>query len=347
MTISPSNDFRALSLNEPRFAGFSISTAPFKMIIGSGGKQHSIDAYIMVPKSASTSTAARRVLVKFHGGFFVTGAALYPEWFASWLLEYALEQDAVIVAPNYRLIPEATAADILEDVIDFWRWLADSGEAGLQAHVATAHSSVALDLSRVVAVGESAGGQLALLSALEVGRYGQGGSGATRYSGSPFSGLRAVIALYPSMDIEGFGTPPQAGVIPSVVYEEHVRTLPDGDVVSEVFPMARVGLAFSLVQNKAFPRFFGDEKRMWLLKRIAESPAVTSTPYQLILHGADDPLVPVKGSYAYHKAASDAWGEGAVDLIVQPGGHGFDQASSLSSEWLRTALKKITALWRD
>ncbi|KAJ1568273.1 hypothetical protein HK405_003077 [Cladochytrium tenue] len=347
MTTSPSTDFRALSLNEPRYAGFSISTATFKTVAGSGGKQHSIDAYIMVPKSASTPSAARKVLVKFHGGFFVTGAALYPDWFAGWLLEYALEQDAVIVAPNYRLIPEATAVDILEDVLDFWRWLADSGEAGLQAHVSTAHSGVALDLSRVVAVGESAGGQLALLSALELGRYGDGAGGVAGHPGSAFSGLRAVIAQYPAVDIEGFGTPPEAGVIPPIVYEEHVRTLPDGDVVSEIFPMARMGVALSMVQNKAFPRFFGDEKRMWLLKRIAESPAVTSTPYQLILHGADDPLVPVKGSYAYHKAAKDAWGEGVVDLVVQPGGHGFDGATSLSSDWIRTALQKITALWRD
>ncbi|KAJ1565920.1 hypothetical protein HK405_011335 [Cladochytrium tenue] len=347
MTTSPSNDFRALSLNEPRFAGFSISTTTFKTVLGSDGKQHFIDAYIMVPKSASAPATARKVLVKFHGGFFVTGAALYPEWFAGWLLEYALEQDAVIVAPNYRLIPEATAADILEDVIDFWRWLADSAEAGLQAHVSTAHPGVALDLSRVVAVGESAGGQLALLSALEVGRCGEGDGGAAGYPGSSFSGLRAVIAQYPAMDIEGFGTRPEVGEFPPVVYEEHLRTLPDGHIVSEIFPTARMGLAFSLVQNKAFPQFFGDEKRMWLLKRVAEPRAVTSAPYQLILHGADDPIVPVKGSYLYHKAANAAWGEGVVDIIVQPGGHGFDIEASLSSEWLRTALKKITALWRD
>ncbi|KAA8648031.1 alpha/beta hydrolase [Aspergillus tanneri] len=57
----------------------------------------------------------------YHGGGFV-GDRLYEPWWSDWLLELALAQSAMIVAPDYRLLPEATGADIMDDMDAFWTW---------------------------------------------------------------------------------------------------------------------------------------------------------------------------------------------------------------------------------
>lgn len=61
---------------------------------------------------------------------------------------------AVIVSPNYRLLPEARGLDILEDMRAFWAWM-DAGSA--QRYLDGMDGSIKLDASRTLLVGESAG----------------------------------------------------------------------------------------------------------------------------------------------------------------------------------------------
>jgi acetyl esterase/lipase len=65
------------------------------------------------------------VLVRFHGGFLITGAALYPDFIPQWSLDYCRQHNAILVAPDYRLLPESNGVDILDDLDDFWKWLRD------------------------------------------------------------------------------------------------------------------------------------------------------------------------------------------------------------------------------
>lgn len=76
------------------------------------------------------------------------------------LLDLCLETPSLLIAPDYRLLPEANGADILSDLEDFWQWLhTDFLEL-------TKDWSVLPDISRLACTGQSAGGYLAVQSAL-------------------------------------------------------------------------------------------------------------------------------------------------------------------------------------
>lgn len=57
------------------------------------------------------------------------------------------------MSPDYRLLPEATGTDILEDVSSFWEWV----HKGLSTELAKIDDSISADLSSILVVGESAG----------------------------------------------------------------------------------------------------------------------------------------------------------------------------------------------
>ena len=67
---------------------------------------------------------------------------------------------AIFIAPDYRLLPEATAAEVLDDVEDFWVWLHDT------LPTLTMNWDAFPDLTRLACTGQSAGGYLAVQSAL-------------------------------------------------------------------------------------------------------------------------------------------------------------------------------------
>lgn len=83
------------------------------------------------------------------------GSALYPDFFSPWIVQYALSQSAIIVMPDYRLLPEAKGVDILEDLADFWNWV----RADLATFVSTNSTNIGseADLSKILVLGDSAG----------------------------------------------------------------------------------------------------------------------------------------------------------------------------------------------
>jgi hypothetical protein len=78
----------------------------------------------------------------------VTGSRLV--WFQPWVLKYALLHSAIIVAPDYRLMPEANGLEILQDVADLWDWVYTK----LQPSVG---SGIELDMNKIMIEGDSAG----------------------------------------------------------------------------------------------------------------------------------------------------------------------------------------------
>ena len=121
-----------------KFDGFERNDLVYNIVAG-----HNLLASILTPKKLakerhSGTHANVPVLVYWHGGGFIVGDRMYEPWWSSWLLEFALSQDAMIVAPDYRLLPEACGADILDDMDAFWTWFlrvwCDSVLAFLLAH---------------------------------------------------------------------------------------------------------------------------------------------------------------------------------------------------------------------
>lgn len=85
----------------------------------------------------------------------VTGSSLFPGWFSKWVLDFAAENGAVIISPDYRLLPEIKGRDILSDLRAFWSWVQSGGP---QRHLAAVgQSKVSLDITRLLLLGESAG----------------------------------------------------------------------------------------------------------------------------------------------------------------------------------------------
>ena len=93
-----------------------------------------------------------------------------PELFPNWTLELARRHSAIIVSADYRLLPESNGHDILDDVIDLWEWVRESLQTYFNDEYAavqsTAGATPEIDFGRILAVGESAGGYLALQSVL-------------------------------------------------------------------------------------------------------------------------------------------------------------------------------------
>ncbi|EXJ57020.1 hypothetical protein A1O7_07364 [Cladophialophora yegresii CBS 114405] len=335
------------SASAPKYAPFTILTTSYKSV-----DDHPINVYTLVPKlvlanitpgdaaSETSKPTPLPVLVKFHGGFLVTGDALYDDWFPQWLVDYALQHTAVVVLPNYRLLPEANGAEIMDDVADFWTWLRDEFPRYL-SHEAP---GLQVDLSKVLVTGESAGGYLSVQSAL----------------GSSAGLAKASIATYPVLDVASpFYTEEYDKVIlgaptlPKDVLGRHIQSVEDEaakngrkSVVTSATPPDRLPFALSIVQQGLYRKLLGEDKVLYPMERV-EDVSAQNVPSILIIHGREDSAVPVEGSEKWAQKAREKFGEGKVDLIVQPGEHGFDTDPSVTLEtpWLKDGLGRITEAW--
>jgi acetyl esterase/lipase len=87
--------------------------------------------------------AGETVILYLHGGAYVVGSA---EQYRGFTGRMAVDTGTRMLVPDYRLAPEHPYPAALEDALTAWRWLRSSG----------------VEPSRVVVVGDSAGGGLAL-----------------------------------------------------------------------------------------------------------------------------------------------------------------------------------------
>lgn len=77
---------------------------------------------------------------------------------SQWLFDLALQESAIMVSGDYRLIPEANGLDILEDIDDLYEWAIKELPAIVSDK--TNKQSTA-DLNRILITGGSAGESLA------------------------------------------------------------------------------------------------------------------------------------------------------------------------------------------
>jgi acetyl esterase/lipase len=321
------------SATSPKYHPFTLLSTSYKSV-----HDHAVEVHVLLPKNIA-SPQPRPVVVRFHGGFLVAGDALFDEWFPNWLISYLLQHDAIVVLPNYRLLPEATGLEIMQDMKDFWTWVRDGS---LQRYLDQETTGVRADLDRILAVGESAGGYLSIQAALD---------------GYP----RATIATYPVLDVSSrFYTEEYekilvgAPTVPKHVLANHLKEIEEDAkngktrVVTAATPPDRLPLAISLVQQGVYKKFLGDDPSLDPVARLDTVRADIVTPI-LIIHGKDDTAVPIEGSEVWLEKAESQLGPGNVELIVQPGDHGFDGAPDITLEtpWLRDGLVRITKAWLE
>lgn len=153
-----------------------------------GSTHIKLDVY--VPPAPSINVP---ILLWFHGGGLLQG---YRSKYGPHTVSSVAKYGHVLVSPDYRLAPQASMAEILEDALDSSRWVRDE----LPRHLATSSptttttTTTTVDTSRIAVSGSSAGGYLALL----VGLY------------SEDVRPKAVLPIYPITNPLGdFFTTPQ------------------------------------------------------------------------------------------------------------------------------------------
>ena len=112
-------------------------------------------------------------VINFHGGGWVQGNPEQSGWLSS---RVAVRNNVVVVAPAYRLAPEDVFPAGVEDCSDVLDWVVANAE------------DLGIDPERVAVMGDSAGGNLAAVTAL-----------LARDAGGPE--LRAQVLIYPGVEM--------------------------------------------------------------------------------------------------------------------------------------------------
>lgn len=289
--------------------------------------------YTSILISKSIKPGKHPLLVRFHGGSLIAAARLFLPFLHQWVLDFALSHSAILICPDYRLLPESSGLDILDDVTDFWTWTRET----LRQELKKLAPGVEADVERIAVAGESAGGYLGIQSAFL----------------NPEVGIKAVIGQYPYLDVASpffsqayeknlFGFP-QA---PKDTVDKHIASIKPGTVLAtdpEDPPMTRFGLSLAIVQQGRFLEFLGSDPKLLPLENLKASRA--ELPYLFVFHGKQDSLVPVEGTEAFEKLLKEVKPDAKARFVYVDGEHGFDAASSLETPWLREGLGEVEGPW--
>ncbi|OJJ48723.1 hypothetical protein ASPZODRAFT_130840 [Penicilliopsis zonata CBS 506.65] len=328
--------------SEDKLAGFDLMQTNYKTV-----DEHAIRADLIIPQKAGSGK--RPVIVHFHGGGLVTGDSLFMDWVPRWLLELAKRYGAVIVSPNYRLLPEVTSLDLFADVDDFWTWLHSSTPATVLA----AHSTpTELDLDRVLMAGGSAGGLLSISLAL-----------------SHPDEVRAATAAYPMIDLnsadynEKRAVPPLGTDVSESVVRKYLAAVEDGSspVISSAMLPTRIDLMIGLFTHAMYKEEVyergiegsGSPRRevRYPFERLDQPGVKVPRGGIVILHGRQDSVVPIGGSERFVTKARKVFagqpGGDRIVLAAREGEHGFDTDVAWDTNWVKEALEAAVQAWLE
>ena len=101
----------------------------------------------------------------------------------------------------------------------------------------------------------------------------------------------------------------------------------------------------SFYQQGAYRRFFGTDSILFPLEAV---DSVSEPPPTWIVHGTDDSVIPVEGSYKYERHLRDKVPNAKLHVHYEEGAdHGFDNDLSinLNTPWIKEGLKFIDKYW--
>jgi acetyl esterase/lipase len=175
-----------------------------------------------------------------------------------------------MVSPAYRLLPEASGSDILEDIKNFWEWVHKS----FPTFVAEKWPGLTVDLNRTATLGESAGGYLALQSALLF----------------PSANIKVVMAQYCALypDIEWYPQPSSPPAEANAFIEAYLSKIKPRTIrLSSPFP-AMLDFGGALKKAGRHREFMGDDERLtinYCLRTAEKMPPIW------IMQGIQDSIV--------------------------------------------------------
>lgn len=191
------------------------------------------------------------------------------------------------MSPDYRLRPEATLAEIVDDIRDFWVWV----ENGLPSALDSASPPAELDLDNIALTGESAGGHLAAQSALLA---------MTR------NPLRVVIPMYPALDLtEAFEHAKREFEYRPISILEDYLASSQQKVLSRTRNGVRMELACSMMQNDRLVDLTGPNAYLDPLRSLE---AAGAQPPYLLAHGKTDTSVGNNSGRVTHSDINESIG---------------------------------------
>ncbi|KAK3322721.1 Alpha/Beta hydrolase protein [Apodospora peruviana] len=284
------------------------------------------DASALVPTTVIDSLRpARPVLVHFHGGAFIMGTALDRELTPLWLLQFAESRGAIVISPCYRLLPEATGTDILDDIKDFWDWL----YRRLGSAVSEKWTGVSIDLGRIAVAGEGAGGTLALQSGLLW----------------PQVGIKVVMVHSGALDPDSTAFNPrqaQACEDEDRFVTEYLKGIKRGTFrVSSPFP-EHLELVQAAINTGRIRELLGNDEWMHIRSNLRKAKAV---PAIWITQGADDSFTPKQCANGLVDEIRVAHPNTPLLYSLQPGVHAFEIKQELTEAWLQEGLRFVEQYW--
>lgn len=270
--------------------------------------------------------------------------------------------DAIVVSPNYRLLPEHSGEEIQEDLRDFWTWyvaISDTTlellttirfqDGGVEKYLTSQDVDLKLDHKRVLVGGDSAGGYLAIQSGLI----------------RPKGDIRAIVGSYPMTNylrrkqqevFMGEPAPPPSIIDVStapllkdsncwlMMIQEHLASVGPGAVISGAQPRPRNRVSYALSAYGRYNEFFGVGAHLWPISLL---PHVGYLPPTLILHGDADTAVDIGDSRGFVNLAEEILGDEADIRLVELEGmdHGFDMDAVESEDWVKDVVAWIEERW--
>ncbi|KAM0817627.1 putative Alpha/beta-hydrolase [Seiridium cardinale] len=290
---------------------------------------NNFEAAILVPRSIPFGqTTNSPLLAHFHGGALMQGTILEPCFLSLWPLELAETENAIIVSPAYRLLPEAKGTEILDDVRDFWIWV----HSKLPAIIADKWPHITVNLGRVACFGESAGGYLTLQSAMLF----------------PEAKIKVALpqyaAMYPDIKQYNEALPISADekAQASAGLDKYMSTIRPGAIrLTAPFPEFSP-IVQNTIQSQRHRELLGDDKRMTLdygLKTVKNLPPIW------YLQGTDDKIVACAASNELIDRLRKSHPETPLLYSVQPGDHGFDSPYGLATPYIAEGIEFVRRYW--
>ncbi|KAL4940567.1 hypothetical protein BDV06DRAFT_18297 [Aspergillus oleicola] len=323
----------------PKYAGFDIIPTTFKQV-----GEHAIRTDILVPQKPHPGK--RPVIVRFHGGGLLMGDSLFAGFWPHWLTDFALLHNAIVISPNYRLMPQATGLELWSDIEDFWTWL----RSGAVESLLSTHSTPTTpDLNRILLAGDSAGGLLSVNAGL-----------------AHANDVRAITALYPCLNPASpdFAEPrkelfPFNTRTPESTIREVLSSAPSGPISSAVEPQYLPLMLAAIEYGRIGPWYTrgsvgeeAQERLDWLFpgRRLEKEGVKVPRGGITIIQGRQDSVVPAHHSEPFVKRAKEVFagqaGGDKISLVFTDGEHGFDTDLRYhEEEWLRDALKTAAEAW--
>lgn len=265
--------------------------------------------------------------------------------FAPHLIELARKNNAIIISPNYRLMPEANGDDMNNDIDWFWNnWFKG---ADLESIFKQNNREVEIDRTRILLSGESSGANLVIHSWLT----------------QPGLGIKAIYLQYPQVmpyerapesdpiNVRGVAVPVadmRKHLAPSLIELIKLKQLEKCPIRSSSLPPEGALMNNYLPTSDKWKDAYGCPTAG---ERIVGGKEIPGTwPLVCIFHGDIDPRIPPKVNADFIKALKSNWGkklESKVHLKIVTGmKHGGDMGMSLEGQdYLEDFARKIGKVW--